>query len=275
MEMCDGTDLAGATCIDQGFTGGTLKCKADCSDYNTSSCTAGPAGPTTQVCGDSVAETGEECDGTDMNGATCLSQGFIGGKLACADDCTFDTSGCTAAPTAQCGNGKLEEGEDCDGTKLDGQTCADMGFTGGKLACADDCTFDTSNCTSAPVATAVDANEAIMKAQQDIITAQGEGKNITDATLKVNQAIAAANTGDYATAKTKAEAASLAAQTATAPQGFPVAMIGVAVVIIGVGAAIAYYLLKVNPDALKNFGKKEPAPAPAPAPTERLRSYFK
>jgi hypothetical protein len=43
-------------------------------------------------------------------------------------------------------------------------------------------------------------------------------------------------------------------------------MIGVAVVIIGVGAAIAYYLLKVNPDALKNFGKKEPAPAPAPAP---------
>jgi hypothetical protein len=197
-----------------------------------------------------------------MTGETCISQGFIGGTLACNADCTFDTSSCIAAV---CGNGKLEEGEDCDGTKLGGETCTDMGFTGGKLACADDCTFDTSSCTSGAVVTKEDAEEAITKAQQDIITAQGGGKNITDATLKVNQAIAAANTGDYATAKTKAEAASLAAKTATAPQGFPVAMIGVAVVIIGVGAAIAYYLLKINPDALK-FGKKGPAQEPVPPP---------
>jgi cysteine-rich repeat protein len=261
-ELCDGTDLAGETCISQGFTGGTLKCKADCSDYNTSGCTAAPGGPTASVCGNNATETGEDCDVTDMTGETCISQGFIGGTLACNADCTFDTSGCTAAV---CGNSKVEGTEVCDGTDLAGETCISQNFTGGTLKCADDCTFDTSTCTSGAVVTKEDAEEAITKAQQDIITAQGGGKNITDATLKVNEAKAALNSEDYATAKAKAEAASLAAKTATLKQapGPSVVMISVAIIILGVGAAAAYYLLKVNPDALK-FGKKEPAPAPAP-----------
>ena len=48
-----------------------------------------------------------------------------------------------------CGNGSTETPEPCDGSNLNGQTCADLaGFSGGQLACALDClTFDTSQCT--------------------------------------------------------------------------------------------------------------------------------
>lgn len=76
----------------------------------------------------------EQCDGTDLGGNTCLSQGFAGGTLACNTDCTFDTSGCndcsltpnavcplgcTIANDADCGkyncnNGSTPNALDCD-----------------------------------------------------------------------------------------------------------------------------------------------------------------
>ena len=47
------------------------------------------------VCGNNVAEAGEQCDGSDLGGFTCNSLGFIkGGKLRCAANCVFDVSGC-------------------------------------------------------------------------------------------------------------------------------------------------------------------------------------
>ena len=46
-------------------------------------------------CGDNVAEGGETCDGTDLGGETCSSQGHDGGDLACNAQCDgFDTSSC-------------------------------------------------------------------------------------------------------------------------------------------------------------------------------------
>lgn len=39
--------------------------------------------------------------------------------------------------------------ESCDGTDLDGETCASLGFTSGTLACAPSCTFDTASCGAA------------------------------------------------------------------------------------------------------------------------------
>lgn len=44
---------------------------------------------------DGVKDAGEQCDGADLGGETCVSQGFAGGSLACSD-CVFDTSGCVA-----------------------------------------------------------------------------------------------------------------------------------------------------------------------------------
>lgn len=56
-------------------------------------------------CGDGVIQTGEECDGSKLNGQTCVSRGFTGGTLACKSDCTFDTSQCTSAPSGGGGGG--------------------------------------------------------------------------------------------------------------------------------------------------------------------------
>lgn len=48
-------------------------------------------------CDDGTINTaGEQCDGSDLGGASCVTLGFIGGTLACSA-CAFDTSGCTCS----------------------------------------------------------------------------------------------------------------------------------------------------------------------------------
>ncbi len=47
------------------------------------------------TCGDGVIDPPEVCDGNNLGGETCASQGFTGGTLACSGDClSFDTAGC-------------------------------------------------------------------------------------------------------------------------------------------------------------------------------------
>jgi hypothetical protein len=46
------------------------------------------------VCGDGIAECGEDCDGGDLAGETCSSLGHGSGTLGCDGMCSFDTSGC-------------------------------------------------------------------------------------------------------------------------------------------------------------------------------------
>ncbi|MBZ9569748.1 hypothetical protein KJA16_02395 [Patescibacteria group bacterium] len=52
------------------------------------------------------------------------------------------------APAPVCGDGVREGSEQCDKADLGGETCESRGYTGGTLSCNDDCTFDTSDCTS-------------------------------------------------------------------------------------------------------------------------------
>ncbi|MBD3247340.1 hypothetical protein GF378_01840, partial [Candidatus Pacearchaeota archaeon] len=47
------------------------------------------------VCGNGIVEAGEQCDGTNLSGETCISRGFDGGTLSCSASCTFVTSSCT------------------------------------------------------------------------------------------------------------------------------------------------------------------------------------
>jgi hypothetical protein len=50
-----------------------------------------------------------------------------------------------------CGNGSIDQGEDCDGQNLGGSSCVDHGFDGGVLACDPVvCVYDTSGCTEMP-----------------------------------------------------------------------------------------------------------------------------
>jgi serine protease AprX len=46
-------------------------------------------------CGNGIKEGSEACDGADLGGQTCQSQGFSGGTLSCTAACTLNTTGCT------------------------------------------------------------------------------------------------------------------------------------------------------------------------------------
>ena len=82
-------------------------------------------------CGNNVAEDCELCDGSDLAGATCESQGFLSGTLGCSAACDgFDTSGCIPCDSLEtsCTDGI---DNDCGG----GTDCGDDDCTG-DAACA-------------------------------------------------------------------------------------------------------------------------------------------
>jgi hypothetical protein len=69
-----------------------------------------------------------------------LSAATVLGLSTCVMDWT--------SPPAVCGDGVVDEGEDCDGTNLDGETCTSLGYYGGTLSC-NDCTYDLASCRAA------------------------------------------------------------------------------------------------------------------------------
>lgn len=100
------------------------------------------------TCGDGRLDPGEACDGAAPAEATCVSLGWRQGQLACTATCELDVSDC--ASWGRCGDGVLQDAaEQCDRLQLGGATCGDLGFHGGDLACAEDCTFDTAGCDDA------------------------------------------------------------------------------------------------------------------------------
>ncbi|MBS3113215.1 hypothetical protein J4418_03980 [Candidatus Woesearchaeota archaeon] len=96
-------------------------------------------------CGNSIIESGEQCDLLQLGGQTCISQSYDYGTLACTGSCLYDYSGCD---NYVCGNNFIESMEICDGTNLTGETCISQGYSGGDLLCQPDCdAFNYSNCT--------------------------------------------------------------------------------------------------------------------------------
>ncbi len=61
-----------------------------------------PAVKGTAFCGDGAIGPGEDCEGTNLNGATCQSLGFDMGALACGPGCFFDTGGCGCGALSNC-----------------------------------------------------------------------------------------------------------------------------------------------------------------------------
>jgi len=94
------------------------------------------------VCGDGVIQSGEQCDGSNLGGSSCVALGFVGGSLTCDPTCHFNVTACSAAV---CGDNIIEGGEECDGTDLGGESCVTFGFDLGVLRCSN-CTFDFSGC---------------------------------------------------------------------------------------------------------------------------------
>ena len=171
-ETCDGTDTPSMICqtLGLGYTGGELACTSTCDDYDDSGC---------WTCGDGIVNANEECDGADLNGQDCNTLGLGSGTLSCFENCTFNLSQCSGAPAEYCGNGVVDNGEECDdgnrsnnddcsefcqiipptcglggvdagescdGTDLNGETCESLGYQTGVLYCGEDCQFRTDDC---------------------------------------------------------------------------------------------------------------------------------
>ena len=86
----DGTSSSGADGTSSSGADGTSSSGAD----GTSSSSGADSSGGGADCGDNIVDTGEDCDGSVPNGASCASEGFDDGILACSDSCSFDTSGC-------------------------------------------------------------------------------------------------------------------------------------------------------------------------------------
>lgn len=101
-EQCDGQDLGGSTCLDHGFSGGTLACQASCL-FSFEGCTG---------CGNGAIEAGEQCDdgnasSNDGCSASCQAEGLgcqsaIEVGLSAGEERTFDLSNVGGSNASTC-----------------------------------------------------------------------------------------------------------------------------------------------------------------------------
>jgi formylglycine-generating enzyme required for sulfatase activity len=85
----------------------------------------------------------------DEPGTTSVAT--TGGNPAGADGISTDVDATTGEAIstgahAECGNGEVEDGEECDGIDPRGVTCESLGYAPGSLVCTEDCSFDVSGC---------------------------------------------------------------------------------------------------------------------------------
>ncbi len=159
----DGICQDGESCSGESDCSGQTGDQADCStnyfcDYGV--CTS------LVVCGNNIIEGSEICDGTSLNSQTCITQGFDSGTLTCAASCAgFTTTGCqndviineiveednstdVTEEVSNCGNGRIDNDEECDGSNLGGWSCIELGLysNSNSLECGNDCLLDLSSC---------------------------------------------------------------------------------------------------------------------------------
>ncbi|NRA31713.1 MAG: hypothetical protein HRU17_00090 [Polyangiaceae bacterium] len=122
-ENCDSAQLAGQSCLSLGLADGALACHPSSCVYDTSNC----GGSSSPVCGNGVAELGEQCDGADLLSNTCEALGYDEGELTCnAATCRLVTSQCTdvVGSCSGCQEEKCSAQLDaCDMTCQDGLVC--------------------------------------------------------------------------------------------------------------------------------------------------------
>ncbi len=101
-------------------------------------------------CGDGFIDPGEQCDGSNLGGASCSTLGYyeVDGVLTCSSQCQLVITECG---TARCGDQLLQEheNEQCDGSDLNGQSCQSLGYDRGTLSCTAGCRYDVTDCVGA------------------------------------------------------------------------------------------------------------------------------
>lgn len=177
-EQCEPTIELSVTCTTLGYTGGPLDCTDSCL-FDFSSCDA------PESCGDGTITSPEQCepDQTTFPGCAETFPGvFDLGITGCQANCTYDLSDCR---NSECGNDIIEPGEDCEpGLALPVSACnalPDSPFYEGKLACNDDCKYDTSSCEGCIAGVSCDTGNPCEVGQIDC--SSGEPQCISTSTL--------------------------------------------------------------------------------------------
>ena len=143
----------GSACLDGASTVPQFKAVMDDHTANVADALAGngPVG-----CGNGFLNAGEQCDTNNLNGATCVSQGFAFGTLQCSASCTFDTSGCQAVRFTDNGDGTVydamtgltwEKKGHLDGTPV---TCASAAACPDPHDADNEYTYSSDNPTGPP-----------------------------------------------------------------------------------------------------------------------------
>jgi hypothetical protein len=169
-ETCDGN--CPVSCSDNNLctldvlSGSAAACSAKCTSTPITTCTtpvadgccAAGCNPGNDAdcpyeCGDGVVVPGETCDGNCPtscdDGNPCTDDTMTGTPAICDVACHHTPS---TTPVCLCGNGKLDQGETCDGncpaTCDDGNACTVDGQTGGAVTCNLVCTHTPSTSAS-------------------------------------------------------------------------------------------------------------------------------
>jgi hypothetical protein len=140
------TGTGGATGGQSGGTSGTV---SPATGGATGSQSGGTSGTTSPATG---GATGSQSGGTPGTGGSTSVPGTGGTPSAQGTGgAAVTATGGSTGGAGTCGNGTLDPGESCDGTALQSATCAQLGFSGGALACSSSCQFDVSSCTGGTI----------------------------------------------------------------------------------------------------------------------------
>lgn len=117
-----------------------LNCAVDCDDENyycgDGICSASETVSTCPVdcavlpyCGDGMINSGEDCDGNNLNGQNCLSLGHDGGSLGCYANCHFNESTCWDCGNSSCESSQGENASNCPADCAGGCLSGDVSIT--------------------------------------------------------------------------------------------------------------------------------------------------
>ena len=100
----------------------------------------------TNNCGNGNLDSGESCDGSNLNNKTCTDFNFNNGTLNC-NNCNIVNTNCfnSNQTVSVCGNNIIENNEQCEGSDFNSVSCSTYGFNNGTLSC-NNCTRATSGC---------------------------------------------------------------------------------------------------------------------------------